>query len=61
MGASTYKQWRPNFKERLFRGTKFDEIDWQKTARAVIERVLVRGNDEEYKELSLTRFLARFL
>jgi hypothetical protein len=57
MESSTNNHSRPNLKERLFWDTKFDEIDWQKAARAVIERVLVRGNDEEYEEL--IRFYGR--
>ena len=57
MEATTDNQSRPNFKARLFWDTKFDEIDWQKSARAVIERVLSRGNNEEYDEL--VRFYGR--
>jgi hypothetical protein len=39
MEASTGNQSRPNLKDRLFRDWKVDEIDWQKSARSVIERL----------------------
>ena len=32
-------------------------MDWHQSARAVIERVLVRGNEEEYEEM--IRFYGR--
>jgi len=48
---------RPNLKDRLFWDWKVDEIDWQKSARSVIERVLSRGDNEEYGEL--VRFYGR--
>jgi hypothetical protein len=57
MEASTINQSRPNLKERLFWDTKFEDIDWQKAASSVIERVLQRGNDEEYE--ALVRFYGR--
>jgi hypothetical protein len=48
---------RPNLKDRLFWDWKVEDVDWQKSARSVIERVLQRGNDEEYEEL--VRFYGR--
>lgn len=57
MEASTNNNPRPNLKDRLFWDWKVDEIDWQKSARSVIERVLSRGNEEEYNELA--RFYGR--
>ena len=44
-------QQKPNLKDRLFWDWKLDEINWRRAARLVIERVLVRGNDEEYEEI----------
>lgn len=41
----------------LFWDTKFENIDWVKHKRAVIERVFERGNDEEKKEI--TRFYGK--
>ncbi|WP_343523750.1 plasmid maintenance system antidote protein [Pedobacter sp.] len=35
----------------LFWDTDFDKINWQKQYRAVIKRVLERGNDDEKNEL----------
>ena len=35
----------------LFWDTDFDKIDWEKNKRAVIKRVLERGNENEIKEL----------
>jgi hypothetical protein len=48
---------KPNLKDRLFWDWKLDEINWRRAARSVIERVLVRGNDEEYEEI--VRFYGR--
>jgi hypothetical protein len=48
---------KPNLKDRLFWDWKLDEINWRRAARLVIERVLVRGNDEEYEEI--IRFYGR--
>ena len=48
---------KPNLKRRLFWDCLYDEIDWQKGALGVIERVLVWGNDEEYEEI--IRFYGR--
>jgi hypothetical protein len=57
MEASTNYQSKPNLKDRLFWDWKVEDVDWQKSARSVIERVLSRGNDEEYEEL--IRFYGR--
>lgn len=35
----------------LFWDTDFDSIDWEKNKKAVIQRVLERGTDEEIKEI----------
>ncbi len=48
---------KPNLQPRLFWEFRYDEIDWQKSARSVIERVLVWGVDEEYEEI--IRFYGR--
>ena len=45
---------RPNFsklRRGLFWDTDIDKIDWQGQRRAVIERILERGNDEERAEI----------
>jgi len=57
MEESADKRVRPNLKDRLFWDWKVDEVDWQKSARSIIERVLSRGNNEEYDEL--VRFYGR--
>jgi len=48
---------KPNLHRRLFWDERYDDIDWQKGARGVIERVLVWGDDGEYEEL--IRFYGR--
>jgi len=35
----------------LFWDTDVEQIDWQRQARAVIERIFEKGNDEEKKEI----------
>jgi hypothetical protein len=57
MELSTENKLRPNLKDRLFWDWKVDEVDWQKSALSVIERVLSRGDNEEYGEL--VRFYGR--
>ncbi|MGV8815642.1 MAG: HigA family addiction module antitoxin [Gelidibacter sp.] len=50
------KQYHPNFKnirKVLFWDTVFEEIDWDKNKKAVIKRVLERGNDKEINEIIL--------
>lgn len=42
---------RPNLHRRLFWEFKYEEIDWQKEYAAIIERVIERGTEEEWKEL----------
>jgi hypothetical protein len=39
------------FRPRLFWDTDINEIDWHGQRRAVIERVIERGNDEEKAEI----------
>ncbi len=38
-------------RKALFWDTTYDNIDWQKNKRAVIKRVLERGNDQEINEI----------
>ncbi|MAW95685.1 MULTISPECIES: HigA family addiction module antitoxin [unclassified Leeuwenhoekiella] len=39
------------FRKALFWDTQLDKIDWNKNKRAVIKRVLERGNQQEIEEL----------
>jgi len=48
---------KPNLDKGLFWDWRYNEIDWQKTYRSVIERVLERGTKEEWNEL--TRFYGK--
>jgi hypothetical protein len=57
MEQAPHKAIKPNLKPRLFWEFRYDDIDWQASARSVIERVLTWGNDEEYEEL--IRFYGR--
>lgn len=40
-----------HFRKVLFWDTSFDQIDWNKNKRAIIKRVLERGNDKEINEI----------
>ena len=40
-----------NFRKAIFWDTKVDEIDWEKHKKAVIKRVLERGNATEIEEI----------
>lgn len=40
----------PNLPRRLFWEWRYDAIDWQVHAPAIIARVIERGNDEEWNE-----------
>ncbi len=40
-----------NFRKVLFWDTTFDKIDWHKNKRAIIKRILERGNDIEINEI----------
>ena len=42
---------RPNLHKRLFWELRYEEIDWQKEYAVIIERVIERGTEEEWKEL----------
>jgi hypothetical protein len=42
---------KPNLDKMLFWDWRYDEIDWQKTYRSVIERVLERGTKEDVNEI----------
>ncbi|WP_216823460.1 DUF6922 domain-containing protein [Niastella vici] len=41
----------PNLDKGLFWDWRYDEVDWQKTYRSVIERVLERGTKQEWEEI----------
>ena len=41
----------PILAKELFWDWRFDEIDWRKNYRSIIERVLERGTDDEWEEL----------
>ena len=41
----------PNIRKMLFWDTDFDKIDWGRYRRAVIQRVLERGNEAEIEEI----------
>lgn len=45
------------FRRVLFWDTDINKIDWQRQARAVIQRVYERGNEQEKREI--TRFYGR--
>ncbi len=52
--AYSIKQKTPNLnsvRKVLFWDTSFDKIDWNKQKKAVIQRVLERGNDKEINEI----------
>lgn len=40
-----------NFRKVLFWDTSIDKIDWAKNKRAIIKRVLERGNENEINEI----------
>ncbi len=40
-----------NFRKVLFWDTDFSKIDWHKNKRAIIRRILERGNEQEIKEI----------
>lgn len=42
---------RPDFHKRLFWDWNFSKIDWEKHYLAVIDRIIERGNKEDWKEL----------
>ena len=42
---------RPNFHPKYFWEYHFDRIDWRKHDLMVIERILERGNENDWKEL----------
>jgi hypothetical protein len=42
---------KPDLPGHLFWDTRYDEIDWQAASRTIIERVIDRGNDEQWEEL----------
>jgi hypothetical protein len=48
---SANKSQEPNLSRELFWDWRFNEIDWQKSYRSIIERVLERGTKEEWEEL----------
>ncbi|MFN4315304.1 MAG: DUF6922 domain-containing protein [Chitinophagaceae bacterium] len=42
---------KPNLDKGLFWDWRYNEIDWQKNYRSIIERVLERGTKEEWEEI----------
>lgn len=42
---------RPRLHKRLFWEFRYDDINWQKEYAAIIERVIERGTEDEWKEL----------
>lgn len=42
---------KPDLPKRLFWDTRYDEIDWAGDYLPVIERVLEKGNEAEWKEV----------
>jgi hypothetical protein len=42
---------KPNLDKALFWDWRYNDIDWQKTYRSVIERVLERGTQEDLNEI----------
>jgi len=42
----------PNLRRSLFWDTDFDNIDWDRYKKAVIHRVLEKGNESEKREIS---------
>lgn len=42
---------KPNLPPRLFWDSNFDKIDWQTMYLAVIDRVIERGNEDEWDEI----------
>lgn len=48
---STNTSQQPNLASELFWDWRYSEIDWQKSYRSIIERVLERGTKEEWEEL----------
>ena len=42
---------KPNLDKGLFWDWRYNDIDWQKTYRSVIERVLERGTRLEWEEI----------
>lgn len=45
-------QTKPNIRKSLFWDTDFDKINWYKHRKAVLQRVLERGNQDEKNEIS---------
>jgi len=48
---SAHTSVKPNLDKGLFWDWRYDDIDWQKTYRSVIERVLERGTKQEWEEI----------
>lgn len=42
---------KPNLHKRLFWDWRYDQIDWQKSYRSIIGRVLERGTKEEWEKI----------
>lgn len=50
-GASASVTGIPNIRKILFWDTDFDNIDWRRYRKAIIQRVLERGNETEIEEI----------
>jgi hypothetical protein len=57
MEEQAFHKDKPNLHPRLFWDQRSECIEWRSDALGVIERVLDRGDDEEYEEL--IRFYGR--
>ncbi|HEY5751338.1 MAG TPA: hypothetical protein VIU12_34990 [Chryseolinea sp.] len=42
---------KPNFHKRLFWEFEYEAMDWRKQYAVVIERIIERGTEQEWKEL----------
>jgi hypothetical protein len=48
---------KPNLDKRWFWDFDYDQIDWQASYKSIIERIIERGNKQEWEEL--IRFYGR--
>ncbi len=48
---STPEKSKPNLHKRLFWEYDYEQMDWQKNAEIVVERVIERGTQEEWEEM----------
>lgn len=57
MGKKVILQDKPDLPKRLFWDFRYDDIDWRDDYLTVMERVVERGTDKEWKEM--IRFYGR--